>query len=124
MNNKRDKSDRLFDALVYRAIVPKGFRPQNNEQIEEMLDALGSEELSSEKLQRMLGKIHGQIPMTWETEDSDPTENLTDSAETHELVEMFRARGEELPPELEEKLREMEKRAAKHPNEEENSNDG
>jgi hypothetical protein len=112
MTQKQGQNDRIFDGLVRRAIVPRGFRPQSNAEIESMLEGLGHGEMPEEKLQRMLAKIHRQIRLSWENGDGDSPDWECDSAEAHELAEMFRARGEELPPELEQKLREMEKRAA------------
>lgn len=119
MNEKHENGDRVFDGLVRRAIVPRGFRPQDDVEIELMLESLGPGEMSDEKLQRMLGKIQGQIPMVWDSEGSEVPSWQSDSAEARELAEMYRAKGEELPPELEEKLREMESRAAEPPDEEE-----
>lgn len=121
MSEKQDRGDRFFDGLVRRAIVPRGFRPQNDQEIESMLDALGTGEMSDEKLQRMLGKIHGMIPMSWEADRTEATSLDLESVEARELAQMFRAKGEELPPELEQKLRELEQRAAQPPDEEENS---
>jgi len=115
MNKKGE--DRLFDALVRRAIVPKGYRPKSDEEIETMLGALGPSQVSDEKLERMLGNIKGLIPMSWESEESKSPSWQANSAEAQELAAMYRAQGEELPPELEEKLREMEKRAAEPPDE-------
>ena len=118
MTSERDKNDLLFNHLIQRAIVPRGFRPQSDEEIESMLNALGNEDLPDDKLNRMLGKIHGEVPMGRDTVEPEPLDWNSDSSETRELAEMFRERGEELSPELEEKLREMEKRAAELPDEE------
>jgi len=121
MNDKQDQNDRILDGLVRRTIVPKGFRPETDAEIEAMLDGLGQGEMPDDKLQRMLGKINGQIPMSWERDDEVSPYRDCDTAEARELAEMFRAKGEELPPELQEKLREMEERAAEYPDEEEDT---
>lgn len=55
MTNKN--SDRVFDGLIHRSIVPKGFRPETDAEIEAMLESLGSGEISDEKRRRMLAKI-------------------------------------------------------------------
>jgi len=124
MNDERQPSDRVFDGLVRRAIVPRGFRPQSDAEIESMLDAIGPGDMSDAKLQRMLGKTHGRIPLSWEKEEPEASSWQPNTAEARELAEMFRARGDELPPELEEKLREMEARAAEFPDEEEDADGG
>lgn len=115
MNDNTDPNDRVFDGLVRRAIVPKGFRPRTDAEIEAMLDGLGQDEMPEEKMHRMLGKIRGQIAMGWERNEASPLDRKCDSEEAREMAEMFRAKGEELPPDLEKKLREMEKRASEHP---------
>lgn len=121
MSHGKDQDDRFFDELIRRAIVPRGFRPQNDQEIETMLDALGAGNMSDEKYQRMLGKVHGEIPLSWETDEAEAVSLESESMEARELAEMFRAKGEELPPELEKKLRELEERAAELPDEEEGS---
>ena len=113
----RDDEDRLFDGLVERAIVPRGFRPETDEEIEAMLNSLGHVEIGENKLHRMIDKIEGSTPMGWDVvEDQDPVV-IPDSAEARELAEMYRAKGEEIPPELEELLRDMERRASELPDE-------
>ena len=118
MTNKN--SDHVFDGLVHRSIVPMGFRPETDAEIEAMLEGLGSGELSDEKRRRMLAKIRGDMPMSWDESESDPAGKWqATSAEEREFAEMFRSEGDDLPPELEEKLREMEQRAAEPPDEDE-----
>ena len=106
------KEDDLFDALLFRAMVPKGFRPSNDAEIEQMLNALGAVEVPEAKLSRMLGKISGAIPKGWEDGIEVQPDTEDESAEAREMAELYRARGEALPPELEAKLKEMERRAS------------
>jgi len=83
-----------------------------------MLDGIGHVEVEQDKLQRMVDKIDGNTPMSWEVPDDDLASPLIpDSYEARELAEMYRARGKEVPPELKERLREMEKRASEPPDE-------
>lgn len=110
MTNEND--DRAFDDLVFRALVPKGFRPKTDAEIEQMLDGLGQVEIPKSKLERMVGKINGTIPMAWEEFDEPIIACEADSSDARELAELYRARGEVVPPEVEAKLRELERKAA------------
>lgn len=111
--------DTMFDKLVRRSLVPKGFRPESDQDIEAMFDALGESELSESKRDRMLRKICGEEPVIWEKEQDSTPVDVESVSDIRETVEMFRSKGEEVPPELEEKLRELEQRAAEEPHEEE-----
>ena len=121
MSEKQNKQEEIFDGLVQRSLVPRGFRPETDEEIEAMLEGLGSGEVSQDKLQRMLGKIQGSTPMAWEVVAEESNSWQSDSAEAKELAEMYREKGEELPPELEAKLREMEEKASGLPDEEDDT---
>lgn len=110
--------EKLFDKLVRRSLIPKGFRPESDEDIDAMFDALGQSELSESKRNRMLRKICGEEPMSWNLkQDSNPV-HVDSTTDIQEMVEMFRSKGEEVPPDLEEKLRELEQQAAKEADEE------
>jgi hypothetical protein len=107
-----ESNEQPSDDLVFRALVPKGFRPTTDTEIEQMLDGLGPAEISQSKLQRMLGKIKGTIPKAWEETLEATVRCEADSADARELAELYRARGEIVPPEIQAKLRELEKRAS------------
>ena len=116
--------DKMFDNLVRRSLVPKGFRPESDQDIEAMFDALGGAELSESKRSRMLRKIRGEEPVIWEQEQDSTPVDIESAADVRGMVEMFRSKGEEVPPELEEKLRELEQRAAEEHDEGDESGDG
>lgn len=116
---KNRDTEKIFDNLVRRSVVPKGFRPESDQEIEAMFEALGEIELSESKRNRMLGKIRGETPMCWELEQDSALVDIESSSELREMVEMFRSRGEEVPPDLEEKLRALEQQAAEEADEEE-----
>jgi hypothetical protein len=119
---KSHDEDPFFDGLVRRCIVPKGFRPQSDAEIAAMLDALGAYDLDDAKRDRMLRKIQGKEPMCWDVSSSDRTGLCNDMASTQQLVEMFRSRGEEIPPEIQEQLRKLEEEAGREAAEGENGN--
>lgn len=112
-----NNSDKRLERLVRRAGVPRGFRPQSDAEIEKLLDTVGGEPYSKDKLARMLAKIRGDH---LEARPSAPTPSASAafaslSESERELAELYRAQGKPLPPELEAKLKEMERRAAEPP---------
>jgi hypothetical protein len=124
MNDKKRKSDELFNGLIRRAIVPRGFRPVNDEEVESMLEGMQGEEMPTDKYQRMLAKIEGGKPLAWESEDQDESlgEWDSESKEASEFASLFCSEGDEdLSPEMKEKLAEFEKRAAQPPEEDDES---
>jgi hypothetical protein len=83
-----------------------------------MLEALGGQPVSAEKLQRMLRKVNGQEPVFSKPEpDIAPVWSAELTEQERELVALHRAQGKPLPPDLETKLQAMERRAAQPPEE-------
>lgn len=105
------KTKRLRN-LLYRALVPPGFRPENNEQIEAMLDTISAESLTEERRVRMLRKISGKQPIGVHSEEVIEYSPIEMSEEQKELLALCRAKGKEIPPEIKKILEAMEKRAA------------
>ena len=98
-------------AIIRDALIPKGFRPTNPQDIEAMLDTIGGDEFPADKIERMLRKVRGEepigvIPMQDEDIDTDALD-----VEKRELVAFYRAKGQEIPPEIQAKLEAMRKRA-------------
>lgn len=114
-----ENSDKRLERLVRRAGVPRGFRPESDADIEKLLDTVGGEPYSKEKLARMLAKAKGDRPDALASSPpvGAPSAALTESE--RELAELYKAQGKPLPPDLEAKLKEMEKRAAEPPPEDE-----
>lgn len=105
-------TDQEINELVFKAIVPKGLRPENPEEIDAMLDAIGGNSLSEDDVQRMLRKIRG------EERPGDPTaerdreccDDATVAMSDAELA-LYRNRNEDVPSEVEELLQDMENEA-------------
>jgi hypothetical protein len=79
-----------------------------------MLDTIGGDEFSAEKVERMLRKIRGEEPIgltSLRTED-ERVEAL--NVEERELVAFYRAKGQEIPPDVRAKLEAMRRRAKEH----------
>ena len=119
--------DVAFGRLLHRAIVAKGLRPTTAVDIDKMLNAVKGEPLSDEKLQRMLRKINGLEPMGTSSVDETACYHGIESqlSETEaELLALHRAQRQPLPPELEAKLKELAKRAAEPPLDEQGEGNG
>jgi len=105
-------TDRELNELLFKAIVPRGLRPETPEEIDAMLDAIGGEALPEATIQRMLRKVRGEEPLA----DAQAGHGVsrTDDAEAGlpaaELA-LYRNRNEEMPPEIEKLLEEMEEEA-------------
>lgn len=113
MMNNKDETHKVVNRLVYQACIPKGLRPETNEDIDAMLDAIGGDKYSDEKIQRMMQKIMGQIPL------DSTTDNITNgyyeemTEQENELMAMHRDGSEEISSDSQKKLDEMRKRARK-----------
>jgi hypothetical protein len=116
----KQNPDLQFDQLIKAALVPKGHRPRTPEEVDRMLDLIDAPEVSDHKLQRMLRKINGEEPMFVEPDTQAPQPNSGElTAAERELVALYRSQGKDLPPEIQEKLRVMEERASRPPDDEE-----
>jgi hypothetical protein len=119
-----DYTDETINELVFKAIVPKGLRPETPEEIDAMLDALGGEMQSEDDVQRMLRKIRGEEPLGDPTAErdldchGDATAELSDA----ELA-LYRNRNEDVPPEVDQMLQDMEDEALKDGEEDEDDSD-
>ena len=63
MDIENKNSNQRLHKILNAALIPPGFRPQNNTEIEALLETIGGESLSSDKLARMLRKINGKEPI-------------------------------------------------------------
>ena len=113
----KDSNQRLSEVLN-AALIPPGLRPKSNTAIEAMLETIGGEPLSSDKLARMLRKIEGKEPIgnriQQEVDISPDVLNETQQ----ELLMLYRSKGRAIPPEIQAMLDDMRKRAAESKDEE------
>lgn len=99
-----------LNLIIRDALVPKGYRPTTIDDVEAMLDSIGGERFSDDKIARMLRKVRGEeIAVDWTESLEEITESL--NAEEHKLAVFYRAKGKEIPPEVQAKLEEMRRRA-------------
>lgn len=107
--------DMRRDALLRRALVPKGYRPTTASDIEKLLDMIDEEPITEEKKQRMLRKIDGLEPLFPERKAPVPEVPEALTSKDRQLIALHRAQNNPLPPELEAKLKAMERRASNPP---------
>ena len=115
---KNKDSNQHLSEILNAALIPPGFRPKSNMAIEAMLETIGGESLSSDKLARMLRKIEGKEPIgnriQQEVDISPGVLNETQQ----ELLMLYRSKGRAIPPEIQAILDDMRKRAAESKDEE------
>lgn len=107
------QANRKLHELVYRSVVPIGYRPRSDSDIEAMLDTIDCEPLSQQQQERVLRKIKGEEPVGIAGDDDCPASSVEETEAERELAAMFKAEGDEIPPEIQEKLKQMEDEAAK-----------
>jgi hypothetical protein len=117
-------SDKSLDRLLRRALVPKGLRPRTDDQIARMLDTIGGAPVDQDKLARMLRKINGEEPVGPAPRKVLPYSQSPLTAAEEGLIALHRSQGTALPPEVEKKLRELERQAAQPPEDGEKDDDG
>lgn len=98
-------------SIIRDALVARGLRPDALEDIEAMLDVLGGDTFPVNKVERMLRRIRGVQPIDLDPVDNEDERVQALNAEERELVAFYRAKGQEIPPEIRAKLDAMRQRA-------------
>jgi len=104
--------DDLLAGLIRRAAVPKGFRPRTPEELDQALNAMGDVDIAPKRVSTIVDRILSDEPIMTrrQTVETGPDEAVADCENFGELVEMFRSEGD-IPPEIAERLRELESEA-------------
>jgi hypothetical protein len=121
-----DDSDKRLREKIEKAFVPADLCNRNPDAIEPLLDAAKAEAFSEDKIQRMLKKLKGEIPLGEREKEEEQSPVWTESELTEEedaLVALHRNSGGELPPEVEEKLRRLREQAKSEMREKDNGDD-
>jgi hypothetical protein len=113
MNN--NKPEKPLDSLLRRALVSKGLRPRTDEHIAAMLDTIGGVPVDRDKLARMLRKINGEETVGPAPYKVLPYTAPEVTASEDGLIALHRSQGETLPPEVLERLKELERQAGEPP---------
>jgi hypothetical protein len=111
--------DKQLRDLIARVFVPSDLCPSDPDEIEAMLDAAGGLPLSDEQIERMLKKAKGELPVGERKEEELAWSEDALTEEERALVALHRNQGDDLPPEIEEKLRRIREQARLEPEEEE-----
>lgn len=111
MTNQSPDSRR--DAMLRRALVPKGYRPTKDADIKRMLNAADDQPIDEAKLQRMLRKINGQELMF--PVRTVPAPMIVDqlTPDEQDVFALCRSKNKPLPPDLAAKVKALEEKAAK-----------
>ena len=115
--NSKDSNQRLSE-ILNAALIPPGFRPKSNMAIEAMLETIGGEPLSSDKLARMLRKIESKEPIGNRIQQEVDVSPGVLNETQQELLMLYRSKGRAIPPEIQAMLDDMRKRAAESKDEE------
>lgn len=111
-NDMDSNAEKKFLSLVLASTVPKGYRPETDDEIDAMLDGIGTSSMADDKLLRLLRKISGEEPIFPMETYCESLVN-TECEEAMELAAMYKAQGNPIPEELVAKLKRMEERASK-----------
>ena len=111
--------DDLLAGLIRRAAVPKGFRPRTSEELDLALNAMGDVDIDPQRVLSIVDRILSDEPIVFgrQTAETGPDELVGDCENLDELVEMFRSEGD-IPPDIAERLRELESEANREADEE------
>jgi hypothetical protein len=122
-----DDSDKRLRAKIERAFLPADLCTTDPTSIEALLDAAKAEPFPQEKVERMLKKLKGDVPLgerKQEEEEEGPVWTESELTEEEEaLVALHRNSGGELPPAIQEKLRRLREQARSEPMEGETCDD-
>lgn len=115
-----EEHDKPVRDLIAKVYLPPDLCPADPKDIEAMLDAAGGSPLAEDQVERMLKKARGELPVGEREEEGPLWSEDALTEEERELVALHRNEADELPPEIEEKLRRLRERAR---TEEEDSDD-
>jgi len=118
MTIKNKDSNQRLSEILNAALIPPGFRPKSNMAIDAMLEIIGGESLSSDKLARMLRKIHGKEPLGSRIQQEIDISPGVLNETQQELLMLYRSKGRDIPPGIQAILDDMRKRAAESKDEE------
>jgi hypothetical protein len=122
--NPEDPDKRLREKIE-KAFVPANLCTTDPAAIESLLDAAKAEPFAEDKVQQMLKKLKGDLPVgKREQQEDEPV--WTESGMTEEeeaLVALHKNSSGELPPDIKEKLRRLREKARLEPEEGETGDD-
>ncbi|MEM7811330.1 MAG: hypothetical protein AAF532_07635 [Planctomycetota bacterium] len=122
MSEQPNKKGLFLDALVFRAMVPKAYRSPEDFESDDASEAIDDKQPSESEVSRLMSRIFDVSPDGDATSSDDCGDSFSVASEAHELSGMCRGRGDELPEDVEEKLRKI-REEAKRRGDDRDSND-
>ena len=101
--------DMKFRDLIAKALIPPGFRPTTNKDVEDLLDTINDEQLNEEVVERIIAKARGNLSIGVKQAFDEPQVRFTEREQ--ELLALHRSQGQETPAEIQKKLEELRKKA-------------
>ncbi len=98
MVNDKDLKD-----YIHRMLVPPGYRPQSDDDIEKTLDVFDEGPLESDTVSRILGKANGRVPLSHEPTHVD-ADTVEQTVESDELLALHRSAGDSESDDVKKKL--------------------
>lgn len=107
---KPDEHDRPIQDLIAKVFLSPDICSSDPVDIEAMLDAANGDPLDDEQVNRILKKAMGDLPIGRHEEEPGWCEHVP-SEQERELVALHRNEGDELPPDIAEKLQQLREKA-------------
>jgi hypothetical protein len=122
--------DKRLREKIEKAFVSADLCTTDPAEVEALLDAAKAEPFAEDKVQRMLKKLKGDLPIgkreqqqEEDEEEEEPVWTEGEMTEVEELVALHKNSSGELPPEIQEKLRQLREKARREPEEGETGDD-
>ncbi len=110
--------DKRLREKIEKAFVPTNLCTTDPAAVEALLDAAKAEPFAEDKVQRMLKKLKGDLPVSKreQQQEEEPVWSVGVMSEEEEaLVALHKNSSGELPPEIQEKLRRLREKARREP---------
>jgi len=123
MTGTNKNEDHQLRLLLFEALIPPGFRPESDDEIEAMLDALGGEEFEDDKVSRIVENAFCSKKSLERERMASPQFDVLSEENAGELLALHRAGDEELSPEIKAKLEAIRKKVQQEAENETNTED-
>ena len=116
-------TDKDLKDYIHRMLVPPGYRPQSDADIEKALDMFDEGPMDAETVSRIIGKAKGDVLLNHESTAFE-TEAIEDSVESDELLALHRSASDSESDDVKKKLEKYRQEAKdQHDVEDESGND-
>ena len=104
-------NDKRLARMISDVVIPPGFRPSSEDEVDAMLDAMGGDDFPEDKVTRIMFKANevSQIDDRDSVIANELDESLQD--QQSELLALHRGEGDELPDNIQRKLDSLRERA-------------